>query len=242
DAGGWALATNEPHVTLGGQVEAAGNELAIDAHVAVQRPVRSQGETARALVDSEERIEPEQIDQGIAVIGVEPAGEIELRAVESRQGVERERFGRRISLALQADLERAGAAVDLEQSTRRASLPLAADRQRCLDLGRNEARRAAAELGRRLRRDLLDQRRNAVERAGIEVERDAATRCLGAGIDVPVHRQRGAAEVPDHEASDVEAAAVELDVDVGAPRFDAGDGSTAGIERELALARPLEPR
>ena len=60
------------------------------------------------------------------------------------------------------------------------------------------------------------------------------------GVDAPFHGERRAAEIADREPLDLEAAAVELHVDVGALGLDAAERGKSDLDRQRAFARPFE--
>ena len=67
------------------RIEAAAGQLAVDANVAVQRPIRGQRCAAGKLVDAEQPIDAEQRRQHRAVVGIKPAIEMQVRCARPRQ-------------------------------------------------------------------------------------------------------------------------------------------------------------
>ncbi len=144
-------------------------------------------------------------------------------------------------VALQCDAEGARTTVDLEcrvgaGAARRSGI----DRQRRAQGRRRQPRGRAAQLFCRLRRKLVDQRQHAVERARIEVERHGAARRVPPGIDTAFDRERGTAEIGDRDLLDVDSAGVDAHADIGLLRLDAADHGARELERERALAWPIE--
>ena len=86
----------------------------------------------------------------------------------------------------------------------------------------------------------LDQRHHAIERVSVEVERHGAAGRLPPGVDAPFRRQCGAGEVGDREPLDLEPVGIDAHADIGLLYLDASKRGAADLQRQGALARPIE--
>ena len=212
-----------------------------DRELAVERAFGRQRQSSRPLVGDDEAVEPDELDQGCAVVGVQASVEVHLGRSERGEIIDLEGVIGGTRVAAQRDAYGADAAVDLElrvRAPRRARI----ERERGAQRDRRQAPGGTAQLVGRLRSHLLDDRHDPAERARVKVECHRAARRLRPGVDPPFDRERGAAEIGDGEPLDLEPVGIDPRVDIGVLRLDAGDRSTGDLERERAFARPIERR
>ena len=173
------------------KIEAAGGELTEHGDVAIERSAGREIQSPGALVDRDQTLEAKEPDQRMP----SPASKRPVRLVLAAQKLGK--IGRReciaggVGTALHVDAEGAGVALDPERAVP-PLLPALVPGLTVKDaMSFAGARRDgfAAQLVGRAWRELVHHRRDAVERAGIEIEREGAARMRRPGTDLAFHGQ-----------------------------------------------------